>query len=148
MEPKPLTITYVLYQGTHHLQEITVIVSSKITFCLKLAYVKESEATKSYINLHCGSHNLSYIINEHIWCMLPPDIGYSICTLDAYDIVGNSVKNKSDPAIHLVNITVFGGSTSNKLMVCCKNHFFLHSNSEFNQNKKTFDNSFYCRDIV
>ena len=73
---------------------------------------------------------------------------YSIRTLDGYDIVGNSVKNKSDPAIHLFNITVFGGSTNNKLMICGKNHFFLHSNSEFNQNRKKFGNSFYCRDIV
>ena len=44
--------------------------------------------------------------------MSPPDIGYLICTLDGYDVVGNSVKNQSGPAVHLVNITVFGGSTN------------------------------------
>ena len=81
-------------------------------FCLKLVYVKGSEATKSYINLHCGSHNLSYNITEQNQCMLLPDIGYSICTLDGYDVVGNLVINQNDPAVHLVNIIVFGGSTS------------------------------------
>ena len=112
MESKFLIITCILYEGTHHLRDIIVTKNSSKHFCLKLVYAKESDATKSYINLHCGSHNLSYFINEHIWCMLPPDIGYSVCTLDGYDIVGNCIKNQSDPAVHLVNITVLGGSTS------------------------------------
>ena len=108
-------ITHILNQGTHHLQEITVK-SSATAFCLNLVYIKESETTESYINLHCGSHNLSYFIYEDIWCISPPNIGNSICTLDGYDVVRNSVKNQSGPAIHLVNITVFGGSdSSNKI---------------------------------
>lgn len=112
MDHKLLIISCILCQGTHHLQDIKVTESSRKNFCLKLVYVKGSETTKSYINLYCGSHNLSYFISEHKWCMSPPDIGYSICTLDGYDVVGDSVKNQSDPAVHLVNIIVFGGSTN------------------------------------